>query len=152
MGDLLFEFRSPDAEIDDVPAALAVGADLPSLSTGDDARLLSIGPHGSGLGFHTHGRSWIGNVAGTKVWWLYPPGAMPSQAYRSIGISSVRSWHARQMLQKLPPAAQPFRCVQRAGEVLWLPEFWWHATQNHGQVVAVGRQHPFARHLSLIHI
>jgi hypothetical protein len=31
-------------------------------------------------------------------------------------------------------------CVQRAGEIMFLPQFWWHATWNDGITVGIGGQ------------
>ena len=31
-------------------------------------------------------------------------------------------------------------CLQRAGQILWLPDFWQHATVNIGDTVAMGQQ------------
>ncbi len=36
--------------------------------------MLSIGPSRSGLPLHSHGKTWISVVHGSKKWFLYPPG------------------------------------------------------------------------------
>eukprot|EP01084_Bolivina_argentea_P174897 302925_1 len=35
---------------------------------------------------------------------------------------------------------RPFECIQREGQLIYLPEFWWHAVLNIGDVAAAGIQ------------
>ena len=37
-------------------------------------------------------------------------------------------------------AARPLECIQREGELLYVPEGWYHATVNLGDTVAVASQ------------
>jgi hypothetical protein len=44
-----------------------------------------------------------------------------------------------------PAAAATLRCLQRAGELMYVPEGWHHATLNHGETLAVARQSQVGR-------
>ena len=45
------------------------------------------------------------------------------------------------MLRVLRRVVSPqVQCVQRAGELMYVPEGWWHATMNNGDTLAVALQ------------
>jgi hypothetical protein len=109
--------------------------------------MLSLGDAGQGLQFHTHGRSWLALVHGVKEWWIYPPGAMPpAVAGAMMPLHPARVWVPVMSSELLArdaseahdtggttanaSAAALWHCVQRAGDALYLPAGWAHATQN----------------------
>eukprot|EP01049_Picozoa_sp_SAG25_P023577 SAG25_NODE_10122_length_345_cov_0.841463_1_plen_114_part_11 len=102
--------------------------------------LLSVGSDGQGLGFHTHSDSWLGLAAGMKRWLLFAPGTFPT-AFPSrlldVELLLRRGWSRQPNGTESPP---PMECFQRAGEILYLPAGWTHATQNVGEAVGVGGQ------------
>jgi hypothetical protein len=71
--------------------------------------------------FHVHKDAWLGQVSGSRMWFLLPP---------STPFSAV---------EKPPPACEylynrealpngAMMCIQNPGEVMYLPKNWWHAT------------------------
>ena len=105
-------------------------------------QMLSIGDEGGGLSFHSHGESWLGLVHGAKRWLIYPPGGAPRELFESLGpiAPRMRDW-ARESLPQLqrhaPPAAD---CLQTAGEAVYVPAGWLHATLNVGETIGAGGQ------------
>lgn len=53
-------------------------------------------------------------------------------------LSPTTHWF--RTLASLPAEARPTVCLQRSGELLWLPDSWLHATLNVGESLAVGAQ------------
>lgn len=105
--------------------------------------MLSLGGAEEGLGFHVHGPTWLGIVYGIKEWWLYPPGEMPDAvAAAMMPLHSAKDWtaHMREIFESLPEKDRPIRCVQRAGEGLYLPSNWAHATFNLSPTIGAGGQ------------
>ena len=100
--------------------------------------MLSLGGDGTGLGFHTHVDSWLGLMAGAKRWLLYEPGRFPVGEplfpNRMLGVDSA----VRMAANHSQP--QPMDCLQQAGEMLYLPAGWAHATVNLGDTVGIGGQ------------
>jgi hypothetical protein len=99
--------------------------------------MLTLGGSHSGLPWHMHGATWIGLVFGKKQWFLLPPGTATA-AQRGHPLYNAHYW----INNTLPTLAEPahLRCVQRPGEVLYLPAAWAHLTWNIGSAVAVGAQ------------
>ena len=98
--------------------------------------MISLGEHGAGLPFHDHGDSWLGLVHGLKHWFMYAPGTSPNMPIDAV--TGVKHW-ARTVLPTLGDR-KPIQCTQRAGEILYVPQGWIHATLNVGEAVAVGGQ------------
>lgn len=116
-----------------------------------------------GLPFHSHGKTWISIINGAKSWYLYPPGF---DIPRSIipdytSLESVR--HVRDKIRtklssysspyifhqnnftwdqnlKASTEYKPLYCLQKAGDVMYLPDLWSHLTINEGETVAYGGQ------------
>jgi hypothetical protein len=99
--------------------------------------VLSIGTDGAGLPFHNHGDSWLAVVHGTKHWFLYRES--PPLTGASISLGGARHW-AQKVLPTLMPEQKPLQCTQKAGELLFVPQGWAHATLNMGEAIAVGQQ------------
>ena len=78
-------------------------------------RFASIGSDGRGVGFHSHHLTIFSLLHGSKGWVLVPPFQPPGSN------SSVR-------------------CLQRAGELLFIPEGWSHATLNFGDAIGLSLQ------------
>ena len=78
-----------------------------------------------------------------KRWFLYPPARLPVPAFPAEELP-IRDW----LLEFYPglmtlaegSAARPLECIQREGELLYVPEGWYHATVNLGDTVAVASQ------------
>lgn len=76
---------------------------------------------GSGVGVppEQHPSSWFAMVSGTKRWVVHPPRhTTPSQ------LMSRPSCH----IDRDHFEEQTYVCDQEEGDILWLPNFWWHET------------------------
>ena len=115
--------------------------------TGSAAQMwnvLSLGDGEAGLPFHSHGDAWLALVFGSKHWFLYPPGTradsrQPPRGQPPHGMGGVWHW-ATEVFPTLPLAERPIECTQLAGEVMFVPQGWAHATLNIGETVGVGGQ------------
>jgi len=125
-----------------MPSAAAVYA--PAYS------LLSLGAAGSGVSFHQHSAAWVLLFAGMKLWLVYPPDmlcnrtAADEHCVSAETYTKIVSRDVADILQDLPqiPAHErPMVMVQGAGELVVVPQFWWHATINLHESVGIGEQH-----------
>jgi hypothetical protein len=91
--------------------------------------LFYIGPEGSGTYFHTHSSALNVLCEGQKLWFLFPP-----KIHYGPILGSVPEWliHVRPSLK-----VQPLQVVQKAGELLYIPTGWSHATINLKDVLGV---------------
>lgn len=88
-----------------------------------------VGGSGSGTYCHAHSHAWNALAYGSKLWFLLPP-------FVRFGPHSMdmRAWYAN-VFPSLP--VEPLRCVQHAGEVLYVPAGWIHCVVNVNDVVGV---------------
>ena len=100
--------------------------------------IFAIGKTGSGIGLHAHQDAWNQVLFGAKRWTLYPgsPGGVPPEA----GYNPTEP-HL-QWLKDVYPAVKdganrPLECIQHAGDVIYVPEGWYHATVNLGDTAAI---------------
>eukprot|EP00117_Sycon_ciliatum_P001087 scpid67535/ scgid6900/ JmjC domain-containing protein 8; Jumonji domain-containing protein 8 len=98
---------------------------------------LFLGSSKSGVTFHRHADAWNGVVFGLKRWFIYPPELTPPGGVWP-GFSQL-GW-LRLVYPNLTEDKLPMECVQRPGEVLYLPESFYHGTLNIGDTVAIGVQ------------
>ena len=96
-----------------------------------------LGESGSGFPFHQHGEAVLQLMTGRKRWWLLPGSRTPPSGYR-FDMSQLK-W-VQQVLPKLPADTAPQACTQVPGEILYVPDSFWHATLNIGETLAVGAQ------------
>ena len=88
---------------------------------------LTLGGDESGVQFHRHNDGWNLLLAGRKRWFLYPPARLPVPAFPAEELP-IRDW----LLEFYPglmtlaegSAARPLECIQREGELLYVPEGW----------------------------
>ena len=90
---------------------------------------LFLGGAGSGLGFHAHGHAWNAVVFGSKRWLIYPPGWMHA------ALKLDQQWDSEDWLHEVYPTVAntttaPLECVTEAGDLLYVPADWLHATMN----------------------
>eukprot|EP00930_Biecheleria_cincta_P032968 TRINITY_DN22834_c0_g1_i1.p1 TRINITY_DN22834_c0_g1~~TRINITY_DN22834_c0_g1_i1.p1 ORF type:complete len:571 (-),score=91.88 TRINITY_DN22834_c0_g1_i1:30-1742(-) len=106
--------------------------------------VISTGPGGNGVGFHKHGIAWLGLHEGTKRWWIYPPDGPPTQeAYDALALCPA--WRLPEAVAMLPVKTRPLEVLQRAGEGLFVPGLWWHATlDGPGATLGIGSQRSMA--------
>ncbi|XP_055265034.1 jmjC domain-containing protein 8 isoform X1 [Moschus berezovskii] len=80
---------------------------------------------GSGVPFHWHGPGFSEVIYGRKRWFLYPPEKTPEFHPNKTTLAWLRDTYPA-----LTPSARPLECTIQAGEVLYFPDRWWHATLN----------------------
>jgi hypothetical protein len=110
-----------------------------------DHTWLIMGPKRSGSVFHidpnaTH--AWNASIAGRKRWIFYPPGVTPPGIYPSsdgdevalplsVGEWLVQYWKEhREQCRKRPPSERPLECTVDPGDVIFVPQGWWHMAIN----------------------
>jgi len=108
-------------------SALAQGYSVPRLLSRVHGRpIFSAGRQHTGVGFHCHTESWLAQLQGRKAWFLVPddydrPQSLPPW------------WYLRERPQGC------LFCVLEPGEILFVPDYWWHSTWNLDEfTVAVG--------------
>ncbi|XP_042012709.1 F-box protein At5g06550-like isoform X2 [Salvia splendens] len=121
-----------------------------------DYRWIIIGPAGSGSSFHIDPNStsaWNAVVRGSKKWVLFPPDVVPPGVHPSpdgaevacpVSIiewfmnfySATKSWEKRTI-----------ECVCKAGEVIFVPNGWWHLVINLEDSVAITQNFASGRNL-----
>ena len=126
---------------------------LLSLSAATDSALqkhfsglgvFSLGADGQGVLMHSHAAAWLLTLHGTKSWRLLPPefpfGQLSHAEQRSLFFGRSRDWERpfRTRLASLASRHGGYECHNPPGHLLVIPDRWWHATENHGEVVAVG--------------
>jgi hypothetical protein len=97
---------------------------------------LSLGHNGSGLAWHQHEGVFNQVVFGRKRWWLskrFPPGGInpmlpTAQWARDVWLTLQRSARISKHVHE---------CTAGPGDLLYIPDGWYHQTLNIGQVVAV---------------
>ena len=106
---------------------------------------LLLGGNGSSVGFHAHADSVVALLYGVKRWFLFPPDAAPRPRWRDP--RGMVTWAERRASGEGDAAAagsesgsELIECVQRTGELLYVPEGWYHATLNYGETLAVAQQ------------
>eukprot|EP00441_Pelagodinium_beii_P043725 CAMPEP_0197636552 /NCGR_PEP_ID=MMETSP1338-20131121/12020_1 /TAXON_ID=43686 ORGANISM="Pelagodinium beii, Strain RCC1491" /NCGR_SAMPLE_ID=MMETSP1338 /ASSEMBLY_ACC=CAM_ASM_000754 /LENGTH=513 /DNA_ID=CAMNT_0043208797 /DNA_START=177 /DNA_END=1718 /DNA_ORIENTATION=- len=103
---------------------------IPDFLLGAQAQpLFTLGRKKTGSGGHDHEENWVAQLAGRKIWILAPPRRTvkrwPSQTEHACDLYKNRD--------KLP--AESVVCIQKPGEVLYLPSKWYHATCNADEFV-----------------
>lgn len=82
--------------------------------------LFYLGPRGGGATFHSHSNAWNALVHGEREWFLYPP-------YEFVGPYS-KPWS--EWLKGNSGSRRGLRCRQKARELLWVPDQWFHGVVN----------------------
>eukprot|EP01065_Artemidia_motanka_P006731 TRINITY_DN13287_c0_g1_i1.p1 TRINITY_DN13287_c0_g1~~TRINITY_DN13287_c0_g1_i1.p1 ORF type:complete len:470 (+),score=74.89 TRINITY_DN13287_c0_g1_i1:50-1459(+) len=129
------------------PPALADSfswADRNSLVTAVGA----FGGTGAGSAAHDHAETYFALVHGKKWWALWPPGALestpPDIVEKHLWPWNIPGVEVADAIRKGRVPA-PLVCLQRAGEVLRLPDWWFHATVNVGRTFGIAQQRPRGR-------
>ncbi|XP_049849367.1 uncharacterized protein LOC126318595 [Schistocerca gregaria] len=109
-------------------------------------RWILIGPARSGSTFHKDPNStsaWNALIRGKKLWIMYPPEVVPPEVYPSRDQAevttpvSVMEWMVR-FFKKAQRRTDAYKiCIQRPGEIVYIPNGWWHQVVNLEECVAV---------------
>ncbi|KAJ7971364.1 F-box protein [Quillaja saponaria] len=121
-----------------------------------DHRWIIIGPAGSGSSFHIDPNStsaWNAVIKGSKKWVLFPPDVVPPGVHPSPDGAevacpvSIIEWFmnfygATKTLKK-----RPIECICKAGEVIFVPNGWWHLVINLEDSIAITQNYVSRRNL-----
>jgi len=110
-------------------------------------RWILMGPPRSGSTFHKDPNStsaWNGLISGLKMWIMYPPDCPPPAVFPSKDEAevttpvSVTEWMLRFYKEvSRPSAVKPIQCLQRPGDLIYIPNGWWHQVLNIEECIAV---------------
>ena len=109
-------------------------------------RWVVFGPARSGSSLHIDPlatSAWNALLLGTKRWVLLPPGVPRTSCKPRIpGVtdSEAVTWFTHILPRCTAadwPHARPLQCVQRRGEIMYVPNGWWHAVLNASNTIAV---------------
>ncbi|EPS74354.1 hypothetical protein M569_00396, partial [Genlisea aurea] len=121
-----------------------------------DFRWIIIGPAGSGSSFHIDPNStsaWNAVVRGSKKWVLFPPDVVPPGVHPSPDGAdvacpvSINEWFMNFYGATKTWKRRPVECVCRAGEVIFVPNGWWHLVVNLEDSVAITQNFVSRRNL-----
>lgn len=108
----------------------------------DSHIFFSLGSDKQGTSFHAHLADICAVVYGKKYWFFYEPENMVKEVYDNAAFLSPYTWFSH-TYSNIPEEHEPLECVQNAGEIMYIPDFWHHSTMNIGETVAVGfEKHP----------
>ncbi|WOL03105.1 hypothetical protein Cni_G11825 [Canna indica] len=111
-----------------------------------DYRWIIIGPAGSGSSFHVDPNStsaWNAVIKGSKKWIMFPPEVVPPGVHPSADGAevacpvSIMEWFMNFYAACRKWKKRPVECVCRAGEVVFVPNGWWHLVVNLEDSIAI---------------
>lgn len=111
-----------------------------------DYRWIIIGPAGSGSSFHIDPNStsaWNAVIRGSKKWVLFPPDIVPPGVHPSPDGAevacpvSIIEWFMNFYSATKKWKKKPIECVCKAGEVIFVPNGWWHLVINLEDSIAI---------------
>ena len=113
-----------------------------------------LGGPNSGIPLHSHTDGWNALIHGRKRWFFYPPEELPPldfPVYRGQFAWERETYPAIKANSQL---SAPLECLQEAGDIVYIPEGWFHATSNLGETIGVAAQRlqPRLKFLQLLHL
>ncbi|ERM93637.1 F-box protein At5g06550 [Amborella trichopoda] len=121
-----------------------------------DYRWLIIGSTGSGSSFHIDPNStsaWNAVIRGSKKWVLFPPDVVPPGVHPSPDGAevacpvSIMEWFMNFYGATKKWKRRPVECVCKAGEVIFVPNGWWHLVINLEESIAITQNYVSRRNL-----
>ncbi|EAY81379.1 hypothetical protein OsI_36550 [Oryza sativa Indica Group] len=121
-----------------------------------DHRWVIIGPAGSGSSFHVDPNStsaWNAVIKGAKKWVMFPPEVVPPGVHPSADGAEVTSpvsimeWFMNFYGACKTWEKRPVECICRAGEVVFVPNGWWHLVINLEESIAITQNYVSRRNL-----
>jgi hypothetical protein len=109
-------------------------------------RWMLMGPPRSGSTFHKDPNStsaWNGLISGLKLWIMYPPDCPPPAVFPSKDEAEVTTpvtvteWMLRFYKEVKKGPVKPIECLQRPGDLIFIPNGWWHQVLNIEECIAV---------------
>lgn len=89
-----------------------------------------LGGAGTGVGFHQHVAAWNALIYGYKRWFLIPPHSI--HKYRDTPIATLAA--------QRPLPEDVFEFLQEPGELVFVPQYWHHATFNLTDCIGIARE------------
>ena len=111
-----------------------------------DYRWIIMGPAGSGSSFHIDPNStsaWNAVIRGSKKWILFPPDVVPPGVHPSPDGAevacpvSIIEWFMNFYGATKNWEKKPIECICKAGEVIFVPNGWWHLVINLEESIAI---------------
>jgi hypothetical protein len=111
-----------------------------------DFRWVIMGPTRSGSTFHVDPNStsaWNAVIRGSKKWILYPPNHIPPGVFPSEYGSEVTTpislteWFFNYYPEVSKHEYKPVEAICREGELLFVPNRWWHCVMNLEPSIAI---------------
>lgn len=111
-----------------------------------DYRWIIIGPGGSGSSFHIDPNStsaWNAVIKGSKKWVLFPPEVVPPGVHPSPDGAevacpvSIMEWFMNFYEATKSWKKRPIECICKTGEVIFVPNGWWHLVINLEESIAI---------------
>ncbi|KAK6232376.1 hypothetical protein SCA6_002449 [Theobroma cacao] len=121
-----------------------------------DYRWIIIGPAGSGSSFHIDPNStsaWNAVIRGSKKWVLFPPDVVPPGVHPSPDGAevacpvSIIEWFMNFYGTTKNWKKRPIECICKAGEVIFVPNGWWHLVINLEESIAITQNYVSRRNL-----
>ncbi|XP_022982916.1 F-box protein At5g06550 [Cucurbita maxima] len=121
-----------------------------------DHRWIIIGPLGSGSSFHIDPNStsaWNAVIKGSKKWVLFPPDVVPPGVHPSPDGAdvacpvSIIEWFMNFYSATKTWKKKPIECICKAGEVIFVPNGWWHLVINLEESIAITQNYVSRRNL-----
>ena len=133
-----------DRNSEDVVVDLLSQVEMPRIFPHGERRgyhsYLLIGVSGTGIEWHMHADGWNGLACGHKRWFLLPPTSIPPRYPRPLETrGGMLNWF-RRFYHDFSQLEGAREIVQRPGDVLYVPEGWYHATINIGETLGVSSQ------------
>eukprot|EP00943_MAST-04B_sp_MAST-4B-sp1_P003709 g3709.t1 len=123
---------------------------FPHESMFESTKFFSLGAQsGSGIDYHYHGDTLFCLLHGIKTWYIYAPGKMPYNVSTRIDLIHENWKYVSFLDPNLTPDDKPTVCVQQKGTTLYLPQLYYHSTENHGEAIGVGWQLDVQRELAI---
>jgi hypothetical protein len=136
----------------DALAGATVSSSSSTTATGLD---FFVGARGAGLPMHYHSGVWNALLWGSKLWALLPPSraAFAPEGQHPLDASWYSAWESGSADAEEDDS--PLFCVQEAGDAIFLPSGWAHATVNLEESLGVGgfvtTGHDLGLHMQLLH-
>ncbi|PON40808.1 LRR-domain containing protein [Trema orientale] len=121
-----------------------------------DYRWIIIGPAGSGSSFHIDPNStsaWNAVIKGSKKWVLFPPDVVPPGVHPSPDGAevacpvSIIEWFMNFYGATKTWKKKPIECICKAGEVIFVPNGWWHLVINLEESIAITQNYVSRRNM-----
>mmetsp|Transcript_1643 Transcript_1643/g.10113 ORF Transcript_1643/g.10113 Transcript_1643/m.10113 type:complete len:299 (-) Transcript_1643:986-1882(-) len=121
-----------------------------------DYRWLIVGPARSGSSFHQDPNctnAWNAVIRGTKKWILFPPHITPPGVHPSVDGADVATpvslveWFLNFYAESKDLECQPYECICKEGDLLYVPHGWWHLAFNLTDTIAITQNYVNASNL-----